>query len=799
MPEDQERVRGELLEQYRKMLPLLEYLKARLKYDTARWVRTFGAKDDIIFSTRIKTFDRVYEKLLRKGVKLPRNATLRSHILSNDGTLDDLVGIRFVCFDAHQVIRLVSHFITTERVTISKCEYYASHKADSENALYRFLRANGFKPQVKFGREYEDISFVLRFTHPIDLYFDSDPSDLSTSGQRVTQNSSTKDKLSRVKALYSDILDSPSASLLTDIPRFPIECQIVTATQHIYNRAQRPLYEYVIQNQPGNPKSLTVDVADIEDRLYVMKASLLQVDHVSLSISSRFGVAHQFVPAITPGAEYTLDGRVPAGWPEVTRHLQDINRDLLPRILESSEPTHRRLAWLARILESFDLASNELTSGRYRGVILDRHLLTLTEIPQLDAPGIAFWSLQRIAILEILYLLLFSDDEDVRAQLIAHLANLQPPDSRDEHDGDAGSALPSAWELVAGRLFERLKHTDIAAATKMVVEAGEFEQLAGQVSRVMFVDPLVFWRYSTFMYRQREYLAAKREILVGLSVFEEFEALSKERPDVAFEVPDRGQFFRRLVEYEICHEIEGLRYDATSVAGIFEACAVLASKSQGWLETLHEVAIETANFLERARAVCYALLIRLCAASAGGLRERRALDQELGSQLTAFEELRAEALQNPGFHAIKIKTWWLLCEAIADPANSMEPLGWFEQRIKEVGNHTVEKGRFEWLCCDLIRLWANGDRPGSTDFNSRAAERLRYELREMRATESVAAQMRRIEEVLKEATATLARSRSVSETVKESWRQKLEKIALDGAGKIVVDTASAGLKALLGL
>ncbi len=50
---------------YTELLPLLEYLRARIKYDTVRWIRAYGTKDDLVFSTRIKTFDRVYDKLVR--------------------------------------------------------------------------------------------------------------------------------------------------------------------------------------------------------------------------------------------------------------------------------------------------------------------------------------------------------------------------------------------------------------------------------------------------------------------------------------------------------------------------------------------------------------------------------------------------------------------------------------------------------------------------------------------------------------------------------------------------------------
>ncbi len=171
--------------EYKRLLPLLNYLRVRLKYDTVRWIRTYGTKDDIVFSTRVKTFERTLDKLVRKAVPLTKHSDLLEIALSGEGTLDDLIGVRFICFDAFQIYRLVSYFLITERVTTSERTFYISSKADLTHPIYRFLQSNGFKYIQKEGREYEDINFIIRFSHPIDRYFGSGREEFASLAQRA--------------------------------------------------------------------------------------------------------------------------------------------------------------------------------------------------------------------------------------------------------------------------------------------------------------------------------------------------------------------------------------------------------------------------------------------------------------------------------------------------------------------------------------------------------------------------------------------------------------------------------------
>ena len=185
MPATREELLEALTKSYHDVLPLLDYLKARLKYDTVRWLRQYGSKDDIVFTTRIKSFDRVYDKLVRKAHPLTKDSTVLDIALTQRGVLDDLIGIRFVCFDPFNVYTLIQYFLITERVATSQRSYYVSPKTNLQDPLFSFLDTHSFKREHKSGRDYEDVNFIMRFSHPIDKYFGSGREQFLSLAQRA--------------------------------------------------------------------------------------------------------------------------------------------------------------------------------------------------------------------------------------------------------------------------------------------------------------------------------------------------------------------------------------------------------------------------------------------------------------------------------------------------------------------------------------------------------------------------------------------------------------------------------------
>ena len=359
MTTNQTEIIERLSAEYKRLSPLLSYLKARLKYDTVRWIRTYGTKDDIVFSTRVKTFERTFDKLVRKTVPFTEHADLLDIVLSNEGLLDDLVGIRFICFDAFQIYRLVSYFLITERVATSERTFYISSKADPSHPIFRFLQSNGFKPVQKEGREYEDINFVIRFSHPIDKYFGSGQEEFTSLAQRVGSPISNE-RLTTVNTLFDALKTDPN--LISAISQFPIECQIVTATQHIYNRTQRPHYEYILQAKGDELAVSAQEITDLAERLNVLKLSLLAADVNVFSIHKKFGIRYEAPSRIVPGDLFKLAGRLPKDILGENSRIDRINTTHLETLIANDTTTLRRKHVLKQFFEEIAAINKKIKS-----------------------------------------------------------------------------------------------------------------------------------------------------------------------------------------------------------------------------------------------------------------------------------------------------------------------------------------------------------------------------------------------------------------------------------------------------
>lgn len=788
MPDSLTEINSNLSQQYKELLPLLVYLKARIKYDTVRWIRTFGAKDELIFSTRIKSFERTFDKIVRAGAELSRNSSLLDIILSNKQLLDDMVGIRFVCFDPQQIIRLISHFVTTERVSISHPEFYRSSKSGESNPIHEFLLASSFSPKMKSGREYEDVSFVFRFTHPIDRFFGSGKIPYTSPGAKSQVHEWTE-RFNHLRTMFEKLIDE-APQLIGVISKFPIECQIVTATQHIYNRMQRPLYEHVIQKKGNEPAQLYADVTAIEENLDYLKINLLAVDHSILLIHTKMGVQFDFVPKVIPTSQYGIEGRLPADRMLVNDTLREINDKFLP-ITFSADTNKKRmdaLNWIIKLIERINCVVSD--RARDNRDIIDHDLLNMYDLAELDHPHIFFWSIQRIVLLVVANILLFSKSDVVKNKLVEIVnAHQVTP------DGKAPQVKLAGEKLILERIFEKVKHTDnaIAKALKCPDDIGKWRD--GYFSEDIFSDPLVSWRYATFMYKNREYLGAEREILIGLEIWHTLENRQKNGTSSNFMLPEKVLFRRRLVDYQLCHDMTLLQYSSLSLAGILEACNLVTARSGEWIAELDEVHRTTRDVTEKARALCYKLLIRLCVVSAGGLKAGQSLTAALGSYVKQFEEMERDIQEN---NEIKLKTWWLLCKAATNPLHAENFLATFNTRIKRIKYHPLEKYNFEVLCSKLLRLWLTGPRDEPRGFALNAMDTLTQEIDSLRTVDKLASELQKVREILTQVLSEVRMEKPINEATKDKWRKKLTDVVIDGAEKVVVDTAVAGLRSVLG-
>ena len=782
-----------LSKSYDELLPLLEYLRARLKYDTVRWLRAYGSKDDIIFSTRIKTFDRVLDKLVRAKHPLTMNTGLID--LAIDGLMEDMIGIRFICFDAFSIFRLIHYFMTTERVSTSKRSIYTSRRTMQEASLFSYLQSNGFSPSQKDGREYEDINFIMKFSHPIDQFFESGRKAFATLEGLADVKPATPDRLDRVQQLF-DGLQNKRGHLISHIPKFPIECQIATATQHIYNRTQRPQYQYVLQRKEGEEPISPTFLEDLSGQLSVLKTNLIAVDQSVYFIHRKSGIRYQLPLQINPGHFFGLAGRLPKDILNRNVKIEKMNA-LLKRIIQPDIPTMARADDWHKVLEDIKEITVAIAQRAVSHEDIAAHkLLTIADLEELSHPEIVFWGFQRLVIFSLCILLLYTPDPEIAPKITGAIRFA--PKFGDEEK--SGYKLDDP-DLVIDRLFQKLEQTDHAVATKLEMPKDLREpKEENHFPLHLFYDPLVQWRYASYLYSKRDYPAALAEMRVGIAVYDRLDALTGGDPASRFEIPERVMFCRRMVEYELCQKVKDVPIATNLIAGMLAFCGAVTPHEKDWTQKLQEVVTGSKDIGEQARCLGFQILLRLCALSDGGVSGKNlsALHREFSR---SFEELDTH-LERKGGKAIKKKTWWLLTIAIMRPEKSEENLTAFREEIEKVKHHTPERIEFEKMCAVLVRLWTQSSPAEKTrkDFSASLFDLLYQQTASLassaRASHAMARQMADMQTTITKWKEQVAEGKKVEPHAKlSSW---LSSTALDVAEKFIVDLTVAALQKMLG-
>jgi len=774
--------------EYKRLFPLLNYLKIRLKYDTVRWIRTYGTKDDIVFSTRIKTFERTFDKLARKAVPLTKHSDLLDIALSGEGILDDLIGVRFICFDAFQIYRLVSYFLITERVATSERTFYVSSKADSMHPIYRFLHSNGFTPIPKEGRDYEDINFVIRFAHPIDRYFGSGREEFASLAQRANPPA-WNEKLAAVNLLFDELKAQPH--LISAIAQFPIECQIVTATQHIYNRTQRPHYEYILQAKADEPAISKKEVEDLAEHLGVLKLNLLAADLNVFSIHKKFGIRYEAPSRITPGSVFKLAGRLPDDVLEENSRIENINISQLTILIANETTTLKRRKVLEQFFKDVALINNKIVerAETHRDIAVG-DLLHITHLEEMAHANIVFWSFQRIIILIVCVMLLYVHDELVLQEIVKGLRFGRPAHKLADLD------------IVIGRLFEHLEHIDNAIHTKLLHGTEKIVGWKeGYFSKNVFSDPLIQWRYASYMYSKREYDNAIQETKVGMAVYKQLEDWTQKGVSIGFPVPEKILFTRRSVEYELCSEIARLKFSPVALAGVMELCNSVLSRVDEWSAKLEEVLLQSGEPSERARCICFQILFRLCALSSGGLKGPvlNVLREEFEKSFVNIDR----ALARKGENDVKNRTWWLLAKSVMQDGKAQPHLKRFHERIDNVVHHPLERKLFEKSCATLVALWKPEGPEGAerNDFAVNALNLLKEQTERIAKSETISQavieQFANLTNLFTEVLRELKQKGNIESG--DTIRKKIADLAGDAIEHVSIDTAVAGLRSVLGI
>lgn len=770
-----------LSESYAAMLPLLSYLKARLKYDTVRWLRTYGTKDDIVFTTRIKGLDRIYDKLVRKGHWLDSEPDLLKMATSGKELLDDLLGIRFICFDPYRVYDLISYFLITERVVISKRQFYASEKASKNHPIPGYLEANGFQRIVKSDREYEDINFIMRFAHPIDRYFGSGAHPFTSLAQ-ASSSTSQNDRLKAVNATFEAIQNEPE--LRAAIPEIPIECQIVTATQHIYNRTQRPQYEFILQGKETEPSITDGELTDFTERLELLKLNLLSIDQNVYSIHKKLGIQYGSDLKIGHGGLVSITGRLPPDDAlKVNERLKSLDERLVPGVIDNTKPKLGRVRALSRMLSEIDGINDTIRArSQANGDIAGSDLLSIVDFPEIEHPTIVFWVLQRAVLLMICVILLYTKDQEVRQKILSRV-----------RFGSFESGVHTFVDpdILLARLFERLEHTDHAVFTKISLGTDRIPQWKdGYFHPAVFVDPLVQWRYASFMYRRREYANAANEMRVALGLHASLQDF--ESPDIPFQYPSRELFLRRRVEYEICDEIANLRFAPATLAGMLDLTSSMLANNEGWQSDLRQVAANQ-DPIEKARALCLRIRLAMCALTA--VRQENAVKAARRLFEDEFKEVETFVQEaEPNFE----RSWWSLTMALMG-RDTEASLKSFNTKAQGPGYHPIERRMFEQSCGRLAELWMGeeGRLVEPPEFATRALSLLKDQTERLRKTDPIGRpQLDRIANLIRDLLHEMKRTANYDSI---ALRSTLSSIASDGMAYPSVDATLVGLRNVLGL
>lgn len=767
---------------YDEILPLLNYLKVRLKYDTVRWLRTLGRKDDIVFSTRIKTFDRVLEKLVRKQAVLKPDSKVLDFAVSGQGVLDDLIGIRFICFDPYRIYNLMEYFLITERVVATNREFYVSSKAGT-NPLARFLTSSGFKQHTKPDREYEDINFVLRFSHPIDRYFRSGKVGFQSLAQRAEPPDRHNEKLIVMNKLFENL----DGALVDAIPQMPIECQIVTATQHIYNRTQRPHYEYILQAKDGEPALATSELVDLNERLELLKFNLLSVEKNVYSIHRRIGIRYGPPMRINVDRHYSLIGRLPKDILGLNSAIEQMNSDMIGKLTDPSLDNYQRKKILKQMFDCIKEVNDAISqrSADANDIALNG-LLEVVDFEEIDHPVMVFWALQRSILLMLCVIILYAKDEPTVDRILSEIRFLSV-------DGAVRFSDP---QIAAARIFEKLEHVDNAINLMLLGPRDEIRGWRdGYFNECIFSDPLIQWRYATLMYSKREHLNALQEMKVAASVFERLDEWESRGVKREFMVPAPQMFLRRRVEYELCAEIKSLTFEPATVAGMMDLCGTVLTHKDDWNAVLDEASVG-ADAVERARCLSFRILFALCVmtSSVSSGASLAAVREEFRDR---FDEVNA-AVSDGTRRWLSEKTWWLLVSAIMEDAPA-EKLRQFDEKIGAIDHHPSDRIQFEHVCAKLIQLWLPPEEhKGWSHFTEHALLLLRRQTQTIAGSAVISKDVvKHLSDLVKLIDHLLKELRSKGR-IEAPGSSSVKAVAIqEEAGHFVVDTAVAGLRSII--
>ncbi len=490
---------------------LLKYLERRIKSDFIRILASTGLVGDAYFTARVKKPYSAFDKFSRAidEYQKKRQGKLQRPVLYE--LIRDLVAIRLICIDENSEEDIVRRIATSDTLAMDQtCEFYrlAARKRSSLSHVLKPIFANGlFESKKSSG--YESVHLEVSFFGALDRYEKSRYELGPVFGKRVKEINKLRRQMTE--------------ETISHIPRFPIEVQIRTFTQHIWARDEQKVIYSPIKSGQQSQKDDHLTLA-IRSEFMKLKEALNQAEAIRVRIqhieTRRVKRSLRFV-----GKSYEVDSRLCyfnlANFNQYVNRLRSIETRLNELKLISPNNAHSRFSDdVLDILSNISKLCEEINRNSGEQYLAESENRLVED----------FWGRQRVILLMVGFLMLFSDEETLKKMLDYTATNTKLNSIL-----GAGKDIDSGFSAAA-RLYEHILINDRIISLK---EKLKF--------RYVFQDPLVYSRLATSRYSNEDYFGAASSMkeLFATKWWDSFWHETKPMLDV----PKRYQFYLRRAEY----------------------------------------------------------------------------------------------------------------------------------------------------------------------------------------------------------------------------------------------------------
>lgn len=295
----------------------------------------------------------------------------------------------------------------------------------------------------------------------------------------------------RMRRVFINTLESEiDIDVLRNLPKFPIEGQIVSFSMYMFNEAQRPEY---LMNKGYLVGGISEEkITEFRNALDVLKLSLASSNVATNLIRNFTAGPFSFRSPLKVSPNYEVGSRLPKSIGEVRekiKYLSDIGNLLVVDSSHIGEFSEILAALSTSFASDIGVMTDEFGESE-RFVRGDGEYAEFK-----DEENIEFWLCQRVVLMVLAMVGGFSTNKNVTDFIKKRLS------------------MPSnlEWPDIMGRIYRHVS---------------EFDQIFVQANpddfRVSFyfIDPLVKWRHATSYYQLSDFARARSEIEKGIVIYE---------------------------------------------------------------------------------------------------------------------------------------------------------------------------------------------------------------------------------------------------------------------------------------